>query len=119
MKRDAMGLEISAGSERGTLASIQPIGNPHMAPEEIAANRKSVGEFSSYFTRVIDERRERPGDDFISMMVAKSDDGENPLSRDEMLAILNQLLAGGIETTAKMITSAWELLIRNPDQMRM
>ncbi len=99
-------------------AHIAPLGKPGgLSAEAQARNDELMASFAEYFDRVIRERRAEPRDDFISTMVAKSDEGDVPLNDDEMLSILRQLLTGGIETTAKLLTSSWEMLLRHPDQL--
>ncbi|HIF21975.1 MAG TPA: cytochrome P450 [Gemmatimonadetes bacterium] len=98
-------------------AHIAPLGKPGgLGPDAHARNHSLMTSFAKYFDRVIRDRRAEPRDDFISTMVAKSDEGDVPLEDGEMLSILRQLLTGGIETTAKLLTSSWEMLLRHPDQ---
>lgn len=99
-------------------AHIEPLGKPGgLQGEERERNGRLMVEFADYFHRVIRERRQAPGDDFITTMVAKSDEGDVPLDDDEMLSIIRQLLTGGIETTAKLLTSSWEMLLQHPEQL--
>jgi cytochrome P450 len=98
-------------------ATVAPIGNPKLTRDEHKALSVHYDDFEDYFLKVIRERREEPADDFISLMLEKSDDGAVPLSDGEMIVILRQLMTGGILTTAKLITSVFELLFANPDQL--
>ena len=65
----------------------------------------SQNEFFVYFGDKIAERRAEPRDDLITDVVHATLDGE-PLPDDEMLAMFNQFLVAGNETTTKLITSA-------------
>ena len=98
-------------------AHIAPLGKPGgLGPGADEHNQSLMTSFAKYFDRAIRDRRAESQDDFISTMVAKSDEGDVPLDDGEMLSILRQLLTGGIETTAKLLTSSWEMLLRHPDQ---
>ena len=61
---------------------------------EEAANRAAL-EFSEFLRRHAAERRRRPGDDLISLLIAAQDDGQR-LSEDELVSstILNGLKGG-------------------------
>jgi len=96
---------------------IAPIGNPMMSDEDKLIYEKAMADFTAYFDDVIAYRRKNPGEDIISIMLAKSDDGSVPLTNGELHTILGQLLTGGVETSIKLITSAFEYLLANPEQM--
>jgi len=102
---------------RWALAHVTPIGNPHLSKEALGELDREFREFESYFLEVIRQRRQHPQTDFISLMLAKSDDGSVPLSDAEMIIVLRQLLTGGIETTAKLITSSFEMLLNHPSAL--
>lgn len=73
-------------------------------------------EMQHYFAGLIEERRKEPTDDLISHMVTYSED-ERPLEVPEILELIRILVAGGSESTAGLITSAFYLLTTHPDQM--
>lgn len=62
-----------------------------------------------------EERRRHPGDDLISTIVAKTDDGDE-LGADELIAMIATLLGAGFETTTGLLTSSVVALDRFPDQ---
>lgn len=68
--------------------------------------------------RMIAERRERPGTDLLSMLLAARDEDGAAMSdtqlRDEVLT----LMLAGHETTANALAWSWYLLDRNPDVAR-
>ncbi len=92
------------------------IGNHAMTADELRPVLLSQHEFFDYFAARIAERRAAPGDDLISELVLATIDDE-PLTDGEILAMLNQFLVAGNETTTKLITSAVRLLLEHPDEL--
>ena len=86
-------------------------------PEEVAARavRASV-EFSDYLRGLIAERREKPGDDLISGLIAAHDEGDR-LTEQEMISTAVLLLNAGHEATVNATVNGWYALFRNPDQL--
>jgi cytochrome P450 len=68
-----------------------------------------------YFHGLIEERRARPGDDFVSGLIAVEESGDQ-LSHDEIISTCNLLLIAGHETTVNLIGNAILALLRNPSQ---
>ena len=77
---------------------------------------KDMVEFQHYFVDRMNERRENPKDDILSMVVNASIDGEKPLEDAECLSMISQILVAGNETTSATLTEGMWLLIQNPDQ---
>jgi len=63
----------------------------------------------------IAERRENPGDDFTSYLLASQIDGR-PLTDDEMLGINFLIFIGGLDTVTSSIGLFFRHLARNPEQ---
>ncbi|MGH9271323.1 MAG: cytochrome P450, partial [Ilumatobacteraceae bacterium] len=93
------------------------IGNHDMDRDQLRALLLSQNEFFVYFGRKVEERRANPHDDLISDVVHATLDGE-PLPDEEVLAMLNQFLVAGNETTTKLIASAVRILLEQPDTMQ-
>ncbi len=92
-------------------------GEVAMPTTAIEANRK----ISAYIGDLIEERREHPGDDLISIVLnATFDDpeagGERSLTAHEVLMFANLLSAAGSETTQKLISNGLVALYDHPDQ---
>ncbi|AGS70832.1 cytochrome P450 [Streptomyces collinus] len=79
------------------------------------AVRASV-EFSDYLRELIAERRENPGDDLISGLIAAHDEGDR-LTEQEMISTAVLLLNAGHEATVNATVNGWWALFRNPDQL--
>ncbi|MFF1297618.1 MULTISPECIES: cytochrome P450 [unclassified Streptomyces] len=86
-------------------------------PQDVAARavRASV-EFSGYLRELIAERRENPGDDLISGLIAAHDEDDR-LTEQEMISTCVLLLNAGHEATVNATVNGWYALFRNPDQL--
>ena len=92
-------------------------------------------EYSAYLSEIIEDRRQHPRDDLISILVGAKDAGllgqlgntERPwretwseehlaLANDELIMLLVVLLVAGNETTRNGISGGMQLLIENPEQ---
>ena len=60
-------------------------------------------------------RRERPADDILSMLVEAEVDGA-PLTDEQVIGFCLLLIAGGHETTSKLIANGIRLFATHPDQ---
>lgn len=92
------------------------IGNHAMSREQLRSLLRSQNEFFDYFAQKITDRRAKPSADLISDLVEATIDDE-PLTDDEILAMLNQFLVAGNETTTKLIASSVRLLFEQPVRM--
>jgi cytochrome P450 family 142 subfamily A polypeptide 1 len=91
-------------------------GSSSTAPLELQqAAGRAFGEYAEYHRRVVADRRARPGDDLISVLVRAEIDGER-LSDDELLQESLLILVGGDETTRHVISGGMEALLRQPEQ---
>ncbi|OBG97383.1 cytochrome [Mycobacterium sp. E136] len=94
-------------------------GEVAMPASAIEANRK----ISAYIGDLIEQRRERPGDDLISIVLSATFDdpesgGERSLTPHEVLMFANLLSAAGSETTQKLISNGLVALHEHPEQWR-
>lgn len=87
----------------------------HERRREVA---KAVVELHEYFVPRIEERRQNPTDDLLSIMINTEVDGEPPLTTAELLPIIDQILLAGHETTTNLIANAMMVLLNDPDLMR-
>ncbi|WP_250402133.1 cytochrome P450 family protein [Streptomyces cellostaticus] len=65
---------------------------------------------------LVEVKRERPGDDLTSSLIAARDHGDR-LTEDELLGSLFMFIAAGQDTTATLITNAAAALLTHPDQL--
>ncbi|MFD5114525.1 cytochrome P450 [Streptomyces sp. NPDC058391] len=87
-------------------------------PSEETARRAVTAslEFSAYLRELIAVRREKPGEDLVSGLIAAHDDGEK-LTEAEMVATCALLLNAGHEATVNATVNGWHALFRHPGQL--
>ncbi|WP_206037749.1 cytochrome P450 [Rhodococcus sp. HNM0569] len=86
-------------------------------------------EFAAYMTRLIDARREAPGDDLLSLLMTGAGGTEEPMPNDALIATGQALLLAGHETTAGYLAlmvahllserSRWQRLVEDPALVRL
>jgi len=88
------------------------IESPDLPPGETMA---ALGELSGFIVEHIRSKRERPGDDLVSLLVG-SEVGGCPLSKEELFMFLLTLLVAGNETTRTLLSGSALVLHEHPDQ---
>lgn len=88
------------------------IESPDLPPAETMA---ALGELSGFIVEHIRAKRERPGDDLVSLLV-DSEVGGCPLSKEELFMFLLTLLVAGNETTRTLLSGAALVLGEHPEQ---
>jgi cytochrome P450 len=76
----------------------------------------AMAELRAYLRPIVRERRERPADDLISLLVAAEEKGES-LSEYEIFLFVLLLLVAGNETTTNLLGNAVDALLAHPDQL--
>jgi nocardicin N-oxygenase len=84
-----------------------------MPPEEMNAQRM---EMFGYLGKLVQRKREEPGDDLMSALVHAHDE-EGSLSEMELIIMGITLLVAGHETTVSMIGTCVLTLLRHPEHM--
>ncbi|MEU3512847.1 cytochrome P450 [Streptomyces longwoodensis] len=97
-------------------AVIAFLGNLAGDPDVTAAGERTRVEFADYMIPVIEERREKPGDDLLSTLCAAEVDGVR-MSDEDIKAFCSLLLAAGGETTDKAIAGILANLLTHPEQL--
>ena len=89
----------------------------HTAPpfDVSKKSQDALLELRSYLRDAIRRRRERPGDDVLTLMVKAESEGDT-LSEEEILGTSVTLLNGGHETTTRLMATTVLDLYRNADQ---
>ena len=88
------------------------IESPDLPPEETMA---ALGELSTFIVEHIRLKRERPGQDLVSLLV-RSEIAGQPLSKEELFMFLLTLLVAGNETTRTLLSGSAIALWEHPDQ---
>jgi cytochrome P450 len=77
---------------------------------------RNVVELYDYLDALLAARREQPGDDLISqLLAARAEDGDR-LSGVELVNLVLDVLIGGIDTTQSQLAHAVRLLAEHPEQ---
>ena len=104
-------------------------------PEIMAKAGAAFVEYSTYVTKIIEDRRAHPRDDLVSILTGAKDAGlleefdlatthgyedeaQLEMANDELIMLLVTLMVAGNETTRNGLSGAMELLIRHPDVHR-
>jgi cytochrome P450 len=77
--------------------------------EERPQIERAVTEFSAYTERLMQARREHPGEDLISELLDRADDVE-------LLNLVLNTLVGGVDTTQSQLAHGLRLFAEHPDQ---
>ncbi len=97
-------------------AAMEALGLMISPEREIECARIAV-EAQHYFAAQFEARQKNPLDDMMSDMVRPAEDGADPMSMQELLDMMSQLLNGGNQTTTSSLAIGLKLLIDHPDQM--
>lgn len=84
--------------------------------ERHAVAMRGLEQMFDYFDELMARRREEPGEDMISDLLAGDDSGER-LDDHEIKSMCALMLFAGHETTTSTIASAMLMLIQHPQQM--
>jgi cytochrome P450 len=89
-----------------------------MAPDPTRPERarEAVGRLLAFFTGLLADRREHPGDDLLSALIAVRDE-EDRLSEDELMSLAFLVLVAGYENTVHLIGNAVAALLTHPAQL--
>ena len=88
-----------------------------MATEREQIDR-AVEEFYEYAHALVRARRDSPGDDLISKLIAAEEEGER-LSDVECVNLVFNILVGGVDTSQSQLAHAIRLLAEHPEQWAM
>lgn len=75
----------------------------------------ALAELNAFFTRMVAEKKENPGDDLTSALL-QADEGGARLTEEEVVGNLQAMVGAGHETTISLIVNAVRALCANPDQ---
>lgn len=90
-----------------------------LSPDQQAEVIGRLLESQDYWTRLIEERRERPRNDLLSDLVRASQEEETPVSLAQMISACAMLVLAGHETTTNLLGHCLYRLLTLPDQFRL
>lgn len=77
----------------------------------------AMGELAGYLAGLLEDKRQRPGDDLLSALTQRNAADEDALSGEELLGMAVLLLIAGHETTAGLLSNGMLALLQHPDQV--
>jgi cytochrome P450 len=87
-----------------------------VTPEAMAAATAADAALTDYFAGLVAERRARPQDDLLTLLIETEDKGDQ-LSERELISTAILLFAAGFETTTHLLGNGLLALLRHPDQL--
>lgn len=94
---------------------IQRQFDPPVLVAERERIERAVAEFYDYAGELLAARRERPGDDLVSQLIAAEQEGDR-LSDVELVNLVLNVLVGGVDTTQSQLAHTLRLLAEHPEQ---
>jgi cytochrome P450 len=82
---------------------------------DVTRIERAVVELQGYVEKLLRQRRAEPGDDLITALLAAEDRGDR-LSHAECVNLVNNVIAGGIDTTQAQLAHAMRLFAAHPRQ---
>jgi cytochrome P450 len=84
-----------------------------MRDEGVAAHMRAFGEYTA---RLVADKRQHPGNDLISQLIAIEEEGDR-LSETELRSMITLLIFAGHETTSNLLATGSLMLLDHPDQL--
>ena len=84
---------------------------------ELDAIERATEEFYEYARELVRARRDSPGDDLISALIAAEQEGDR-LSESECINLVFNVLIGGVDTSQSQLAQAVRLLAEDQEQWR-
>lgn len=88
------------------------------AINELDVIKQAQLELNEYVVGLIAARRNVPGDDLITALIAAEEEGDR-LSTEELVTMVNAVIVGGTDTTRNQLGCAVSVFADHPDQWRL
>lgn len=92
------------------------VGSGNLDGELALRTRDGMLEMRAYMADLVARRRQEPGDDLLSAMIAAADEGDR-LTEDEIFANSVFLMTAGHETATNMLSNGLLTLLRHPGEL--
>jgi cytochrome P450 len=90
--------------------------NPLKLPGQSARGGRAQQALNAYLGHVIETRRQQPGTDLISAMIA-ANEGQERMTDSEIVSQCSLILVAGNVTTSDLIANGIKALLQHPDQL--
>ncbi|MES2353589.1 MAG: cytochrome P450 [Pseudomonadota bacterium] len=94
------------------------IGSPTPNLEIARRAQVSLVALNDYFRALLPQRRQHPGDDFISLLI-RAEEAGSIITSKELLAQCSMMLFAGHETTRNLLGNGLLALLQHPEQWQM
>ena len=91
---------------------------PNISPEQVDAAIWGGTQLNEYLTEALAWKRNQPGDDLLSDLIAVEEGGEG-LTEPELLSMISLLFVAGHETTVNLIGNGTHSLLNSPEQFNL
>jgi len=91
---------------------------PNISPEQVDEAIWGGTQLNEYLTEALAWKRNEPGDDLLTDLIAVEEGGEG-LTEPELLSMISLLFVAGHETTVNLIGNGTHSLIDNPNQFQL
>ena len=91
---------------------------PNISPEQVDEAIWGGAQLNEYLTEALAWKRNPPGDDLLTDLIAVEEGGEG-LTEPELLSMISLLFVAGHETTVNLIGNGTHSLLNNPDQFQL
>ncbi|MDB5703853.1 MAG: Cytochrome [Sphingomonas bacterium] len=85
-----------------------------LTPEQLREAGEIEVEMQQFLAKQFEERRKEPRDDLLSVLLS-TEEGEEPLSMEELQSVMSQLMAGGYETLTSAMSHGMRQWIMFPE----
>jgi hypothetical protein len=85
--------------------------------DDMTRGQQAIEEISTYFLAQIEERRARPGEDMVSLLLRSEVDGQR-LTEAELLGALTLILVAGLDTVWSVLSNTLRYLATDADSRR-
>lgn len=118
---DTLGVPMSEQADftRWAASQVRVYDRPGTVNDRVAVMRQGQAdmlEMKAYLEAVIADRRDRPADDLLTLLVQAEQDGDR-LTTDELVVMCVALLIGGNNSTAHLIGNVALTLLRHPESL--
>ena len=86
-------------------------------PRIVARADAAAGQIREYLGALAGQRRRQPRGDLLSALL--HNEGDDPMTQDELLTMAALLFAAGFETTTHLLGNGLVALVGNPDQLEL
>jgi cytochrome P450 len=83
--------------------------------EDLPVIQQAVTELETYLRSLTEERRDEPGDDLLSALIAAGSD-QDRLTTDDILVLAGSVVVAGIDTTQNQLACSVALLLSHADE---